>query len=133
MNTFTTKIDTWLMVVLVIPMLLVIGLGIYLFPNFPDEALLCWGTLLFSVGIVAAVGYPCTYTLEADQLLIRSGIVRYRIPYTTITQVDKSSSIWSGPAWSLQRIKICYGDRRFILISPQNRETFITALQSRIH
>lgn len=133
MNNFKTRVDTWLIVVLVAPMLLVVALGIYLFPQFPSEALLCWGTLLFSMAIIAIVGFPCHYTLEGDHLLIRSGVVRYRIPYTTITQVEKSNSIWSGPAWSLQRVKISYGDRKFILVSPQDRDGFIQALQTRIH
>ncbi len=131
MNTYKTRIDRWLIVVLLVPMLLVVGLGFYLYPSFPAEALMCWGTLLFSASLVAVIGFPCEYTLDTDHLLIRSGVIRYRIPYADITHVAKSNSLWSSPAWSLQRIKIDYGTRKFILVSPQDRDAFINALQSK--
>lgn len=132
MKTYKTKIDAWLILMLAIPMLLVAGLGIYLYPAFPEEALICGGSLLFSAALVAVIGLPCAYTLEPEQLLIRSGVIRYRIPYRAITGVEKSGSIWSGPAWSLQRVKISYGDRKFMLLSPQDREGFMAALRSNL-
>ena len=72
-KSYPTRIDRWIVVMLVLPMLLVLGLGGWLLPKYPLEALSCFGTLAFSVGLVALIGYPCHYTLMDDHLLVRSG------------------------------------------------------------
>jgi hypothetical protein len=57
-------------------------------------------------------------------LYIRCGIIKRRIPYWEIHQVERSSNPTSAPALSLRRVKIGYG-QSFQLISPRDRDRFI--------
>lgn len=77
------------------------------------------------------VGFSCHYTLEADHLRVQSGVVRWRIPYADITDVQASRSPWAAPALSLRRVKISYRGR-FQLVSPRERERFIDELRARV-
>ncbi|HUJ15748.1 MAG TPA: PH domain-containing protein [Thermoanaerobaculia bacterium] len=69
------------------------------------------------------------YVIEGDTLLIRSGIVRWRIAIREIRSVTPTRSAISSPALSLDRLRIDYGRKR-ILISPANRDRFIEMLRS---
>lgn len=73
---------------------------------------------------------PCRYTLAADHLLIRCGVIRRRIPYSAITRVEPSSSLMSAPALSLRRLEVKHA-RGAQLISPRDRSAFIAALRER--
>ena len=75
---------------------------------------------------------PCRYTLAKDHLVVRTGIVRWRIAYTDVTDIAPSREIWAAPAMSLQRVKIRYGSGRSMLISPRERERFIAELGRRV-
>jgi hypothetical protein len=130
-QTYPSKIDIWLILVLVMALALPIVLSLFMFQSNPREALITLATPVFTFGLCALLLIPCTYTLRDDHVLIRSGITRYRVFYKDITSVEKSSSMWSAPALSLQRVKLSL-DHRFYLISPKNREDFIQALQKRI-
>lgn len=74
--------------------------------------------------VILLAGIPCQYTLADDRLLVRSGVVRWRIPYVQITDIEPSRSLWSAAAMSLPRVKVSYGGR-FIPVSPREREQFI--------
>ena len=75
---------------------------------------------------------PCRYTLEADHLLIRCGLIRQRIAYRDITAIAPSRSVLSAPALSLQRVKISYRHTSSQLVSPRERGIFIQMLQDRV-
>ncbi len=130
-QTYPSKVDIWLVTVLTVALLLPIVLSLLAFWNNPREALIMLATTAFTFCLCALLLIPCTYTLRDDHVLIRSGFIRYRIFYKDITSVEKSSSIWSAPALSLQRVKISLA-HRFYLISPKNREDFIQTLQKHI-
>lgn len=82
------------------------------------------------LGIGLATSFPCTYTLTDTHLVIRSGLFRQRIAYRDITAVAASGSVWAAPALSLRRVWIDFAGR-FQLVSPREREEFITALRRR--
>jgi hypothetical protein len=67
-----------------------------------------------------------------EQLVVRGGILRYRIPYADITDIAPSREIWAAPALSLQRVEISHGPGRFALVSPRERERFIAELEKRV-
>jgi membrane protein YdbS with pleckstrin-like domain len=128
---YPSRIDAWLVI------LTMLGLGAALVAVFftwnhsRTEALIGLGTLVFMVSLLGLIGYPCTYTLAETELVVRSGVIRYRIPYSTITGIEPSRSPWSAPALSLRRVKISHGGR-FMLVSPNEREEFIRELQQRV-
>ena len=72
------------------------------------------------------------YELEETQLKITSGPFKWLIPYTDIHSIEESKSILSSPALSLDRLRISYGVSKFVLISPRQRDKFVSALNSRI-
>lgn len=91
---------------------------------------------LVAVGALLAaivlLGWPCTYTLAEDRLLIRSGLLlRVEIPYARMRDAYPSCNPLSAPAWSLRRIRIDL-DRGIALISPLDRERFLAELRQRI-
>jgi len=68
------------------------------------------------------------YTVLDGQLVIVSGPFRWRIPLSEITGVEPSRAPWSSPALSLDRLKISYGERRWVLVSPADKRGFLQAL-----
>lgn len=83
------------------------------------------GAALLTIG----VAIPCRYTITEDTLVIRSGLVRYKVPLIEIASVQKSSSIMSGPALSLKRVAVKTFDKTY-LVSPKQRDDFIDHLQN---
>lgn len=76
--------------------------------------------------------YGIDYTLSADELLIRCGPLRYRVPLAAIDSVQPSRNPLSSPAASLDRLLIRYQDqRRQILISPTAKADFMRELCQR--
>jgi len=118
--------------------------------------LLVWGSMLFAIcssgyGLIVkpttffelilivllAIVLPlfmlwlwCTteYIIKEKYLIIRSGPFKKRILLESIKSVRKTLNPISSPALSLRRIEINYGIYGFILISPKNREKFISTL-----
>jgi len=68
-------------------------------------------------------------------LLVRSGLLRYKIPLTEISEVRPSAEVRTSPAWSLDRLKVVYrtrsGFHQFLLISPRDRDGFLDELTRR--
>lgn len=76
--------------------------------------------------------YGTSYTLLSEELLIRSGPFRFHVPLAEITSVAPSRNPISSPACSLDRLEIRYhGDRSRILISPEDKASFLEALVKR--
>lgn len=66
-----------------------------------------------------------------DYLLVQAGILKERIKYEDIVSVEKSSDPLSAPAMSLKRVRIDHG-KGFTLVSPKDRDDFISELNTRI-
>lgn len=128
---YPTAIDAWIVVVTLAAVGAALAEAVVVFPTSPSAAFLSMTIVVLVAGFVGSLSYPCEYLLEADHLLIRAGFARWRIPYARITAVAPSRSPWAGPALSLRRVKIDYG-RRFVLVSPRDREGFIEALRARV-
>jgi membrane protein YdbS with pleckstrin-like domain len=128
---YPTAIDAWIVAATLAAIGVALAEAIVVFPASPPAAFLSMTVVLLVAGFVGAFSYPCEYLLETDHLLIRAGFARWRIPYARISAVEPSRSLWAGPALSLRRVKIDYG-RRFVLVSPRDREGFIEALRARV-
>jgi hypothetical protein len=127
---YTSRIDAWLTVLLLGTMGIVLFQCWSSYDAAPRESLLAGIATIVTVTLLLALSWPCTYTLTESHLVIRSGLVRWRIPYRDIVGVRKSRSVWAGPALSLQRVKVSLHGR-FMLVSPRDREQFITELARR--
>ena len=94
--------------------------------------------IALSTGAVGA-GLPLwiltstSYTLTAQELVVRSGPLRWRIPLADIREVAPTSSPLSAPALSLKRPRIRYANGRSVLVSPAQPAAFLADLDARRH
>jgi hypothetical protein len=85
------------------------------------------------VAFPALMVLPLYYEVREDELFVRCGVFRYRIPGPSIVSVAPTRNPISSPALSLDRLAIRYevnGKSRQLLISPQEREAFLQDLQA---
>jgi hypothetical protein len=69
------------------------------------------------------------YIINENQLLVKSTwIVNERIDISKITKIEKSNSILSSPALSLDRLLVRYNKYDEVLISPKEKKEFIDEL-----
>mgnify|MGYP001284246405 FL=1 len=129
MERYRSAVDWWLGAILVACPLFCIGLGFY-FLTFSVNA--GFYTILGGLVTAGAIALflPCHYTLHEDHLLVRSGILKKKIEYKGIREIEPSSCPLSAPAMSLKRIRI-ESDAGSVLISPVNRDEFIERLRRR--
>lgn len=132
--TFKSKVDTWLLIVLLagVSLCAIAALEIY---SAESEIAGRWA-IVAGLGIVG-VGLPVwilasTYYVMTDtQLSVRCGPFKTSIPIRDIESVTPTRSPLSSPALSLDRLRIAYGDRRTVMISPEHQDTFLRQLQAR--
>jgi hypothetical protein len=128
---YATAIDAWLVVVAVLAIGGALAEAVYLFPVSPSGAFVAMSIAVLVAGAIGTLTFPCEYVLEADHLLVRAGLVRWRVPYRTVTAIAVSRSPWSAPALSLRRVRIDHA-RGVLLVSPRDREGFMAALAARV-
>lgn len=95
-----------------------------------QDLLLGTAALVFS-SLYAWLTIPVRYELPPGLLVVRGGPFRWRIPLDDIQEVRASRNPVGAPAWSLKRLRVDYrkkGKRRFVLISPRDREDFMRRL-----
>ena len=122
MKIFKSKIDWWFGLILVYPIFLSIKAMVE-------------GEWLGLLGLVAAIGFilflskTTQYIINENQLIVKSTwIVNERIDISKITKVEKSNSILSSPALSLDRLLVRYNKYDEVLISPKEKKEFIDEL-----
>lgn len=122
MRVFKSKIDWWFGLILV-------------YPIFLSIKTMLEGEWLGLLGLVAVVGFilflskTTQYIINENQLIVKSTwIVNVRIDISKITKVEKSNSILSSPALSLDRLLVRYNKYDEVLISPKEKKEFIDEL-----
>lgn len=129
---FRSKVDAWLV-------LLVIATGVLaLTTSFPLILRGVPGAIPIAVVVfLSVVALPVwlllstLYWFEGDQLCIRSGPLRWRIPVSQIRAVTPSRSLLSSPALSMDRLRIDYGRHQSVLVSPLDKQGFLAELNAR--
>jgi hypothetical protein len=69
------------------------------------------------------------YTIEGGMVIIRSSLLRWRIPIADIRSITPTRNPLSSPAMSLDRLLIRYGTKQ-IMVSPAEKQRFIEALRA---
>ena len=122
MKVFKSKIDWWFGLLLVYP----------IFMSVKSMLLGEWvGLLGLSIVIVLILFFSKTtrYIINDNQLIVMSTWIVYeRIDITKITKIEKTNSILSSPALSLDRIRIRYNKYDEVLISPKVKKEFVDEL-----
>jgi hypothetical protein len=138
---FRSKVDTWILALIALPIGLttLLGAGIAISQRDPNAFWLL-GSGPFLCGFILLVAWPMDYDLDArgadgePQMLIRSGLFRFRVPIEGIRSVKRTSNPLSSPAWSLDRLWIDYvkgKSRTFVMISPDQQSAFLDELLRR--
>jgi hypothetical protein len=128
---YKSKKDRWLVTTAVI-VLAVCTLGGLQMVIQESGGRLVMGILgLLFVAATLLLFHPIRYELTDQELRIRGGLFRWRIPYDQIDAAAPVRSFLTAPALSIHRLRIDYRYRdrpAFILISPEDREGFLEAL-----
>lgn len=69
------------------------------------------------------------YTISAPMLIVQSGPFRWQIPIAEITRIEPTRNPLSSPALSLDRLRITYGRSKACMVSPRDKDAFITELR----
>lgn len=116
---FKSKIDWWFGLILV-------------YPIFVSIKTILEGEWIGFIGIGVVVGLilifskTTQYIIFENQLIVKSTwIVNERIDISKITKIEKTNSILSSPALSLDRLRIRYNKYDEILISPKEKKAFM--------
>ena len=122
MKIFKSKIDWWFGLILV-------------YPIFLSITALLEGEWIGLLGLVGVVGFililskTTQYIINENQLIVKSTwIVNERIDISKIKKIEKSNSILSSPALSLDRLLVRYNKYDEVLISPKEKKEFIDEL-----
>lgn len=122
MKVFKSKIDWWFGLLLVYPIFM--SVKSMLFGEWV-------GLLGLSIVVVLILFFSKTtrYIINDNQLIVMSTWIVYeRIDISKITKIEKTNSILSSPALSLDRIRIRYNKYDEVLISPKVKKEFIDEL-----
>lgn len=130
--TFDSKIDTWVMIFVVVISVLVAGA---LFQHQQRVRYINWR-------INFSTDYGVFFVVSDDQYQIYSKcqqpghkkwFLKWNIKVNTIERVEKTKDFDSSPALSLDRIRITYshnGQRKSVMISPKDQDQFLSILSS---
>ena len=89
------------------------------------------GQFILMIAVILFVGwiwFGTGYEIVEDELKIRCGPFRQRIPLKEIKEIKRTRSPLSAPACSLDRMEIKYGNSKRVMISPADKENFIRAM-----
>lgn len=133
---YPSKKDRWLVATVFLGGIVLFAMfliSLYRYGIAHHETLVLFLTVLFYSLILRGLAWPVYYEIARGMLHIRSGILHYKIPLSTILQVRPSRNPLSSPAWSLDRLRIDYskdGKVKYLLISPEERKRFIFELMA---
>ncbi len=127
---FPSKIDAWLVVLLVIAMAGVIAgfVGTVMEENEPVVMLVMGAVLLLVVLLIVSLLFRTYYSVEGETLRIVSGPFRWRVPIAEIEALEATRNPLSSPALSLDRLRIRYSGGKSIMISPADKRRFAKAV-----
>lgn len=122
MKVYKSKVDLWLMCLLIgvltAPIILAWVIGEGLWVTLP----ICGLTLVFTAWLYLATQYRISET----NLIIHAGVYKINIPIKSIKSVVSSKNVMASPAFSLDRLEITYKKNKRILISPKDKNRFLS-------
>jgi hypothetical protein len=122
MKIYKSKVDWWLGLVLV-------------YPIFRSVASIIEGEWIGYIGIllcllfIVFISKSTRYIISENHLIVKCMfIVNNKIEISKIRKIEKTNSILSSPALSLDRIAIKFNKYDEVYISPKERQAFIDEL-----
>lgn len=125
MKTFKSKIDWWIYLALAILFGVLIFAQLHSNKTFVTTiifSLIFYFTALMSLGI--------SYIIQDGKLMLKAAFINLgELEVSKITKIQKTSTILSAPAASLDRIALYEGKKLVAVISPKERQEFFDALR----
>lgn len=133
MQKFRSKKDWWILgfIIAMTGLLLQLLLTMYAKGNMAQYPVHTF-TYVLTIVVLWWPVWNTQYRIEAEQLVITSMFLTWKIPLSAIQKISPSNNSVSSPALSLDRLRIDYqkqGKAKFILISPKDKQAFTQALQ----
>lgn len=129
---YRSKVDRWLVVVLVAAAALCLGVSLVPLRTVSGVAMLApLAALAVGIGLPLWLLAGTRYTVTDERLDITCGPFRWRIPLAQITGITPTSNPLSSPALSLDRLRVSYGPGKSVLISPDDKRRFIDDVEER--
>ena len=127
---YKSKIDWWLGLILfvVVPGIVILIPGYAFFTGDPVGGYIGLGSAVFYGALLFGLVVPMQYEITDDTLVVRHGLVRYTIRIEDIRGVTPSRNPLSSPALSLDRLNIDRGKQLPLLISPEDKASFLKDL-----
>lgn len=127
---FRSKVDVWLGVILIGAAVITVGavLAVALGGSILSGLVIA-PVLIFTAILPLWLLKSTYYVLNDTQLTIHSGPFEWRVRLENIQAITRTRNPLSSPALSLDRLRIDYGPRKSIMISPLDREGFLTELE----
>ncbi len=122
---YPARVDWWLWLILIGSTVGLILWGVFMWQSNLSGALILIGVGVFDSILFGVLMFPCYYAIEEPNILIRSGVLRFRVPIDGIESLACTMNPLSAPAPSLKRIEIRMKNGKFYLVSPTDREGFI--------
>jgi len=122
MKIYKSEIDMWLIGVFIGTLLLPFILAAAFGGPFWPALIICGAVAMFIIWLYQATKYIVT----PDEITVHAGLYKVNIPLTSIVSVTPSRDPLSSPAFSLNRLEIRYNKDKRILISPKDRERFLS-------
>ncbi len=128
--TFRSKVDWWYYAI-IIASAGSLGYGTYAVIETGVTSMLWFMAIIsvFAVGLPVWLLFGTNYTVTEETLIVRSGPFRWRVERNSIRSLQPCRSPLSGPALSLDRVEVSYGNGQSLLISPADIPNFMKAIQ----
>lgn len=126
--TFPSKVDSWVAGVLVLSIIVnLVAIGGVAIAS--KQYATISAALILPI-FLRLVAWPIRYVFEGEELVIRSGLIKMRVPYRAIQSVEPTRSPLSSPAFSLDRLAIKH-ERGSVMVSPNDKPAFLSELRKR--
>ena len=127
---FASKIDIWLLLVLMVTMVVSFFGGVSILRS--QKNIIGYVSAIFLISVCTIMPLwlliDTNYTVQEDRLTIKSGPRIWLIPLSSITAIEETNESWSSPALSLDRLKIHYNNGQVVMISPKDKQGFLKAV-----
>ena len=127
---FRSKIDWWILLLLIFVLATQIVVAWQVIADFGGgtQAWAVIAILVLVFLLVLSVLFGTSYRVDRKDLRIASGPFRWRIKLAEISSIAETRNPLSSPALSLDRVRINYGKRRWVMVSPADKEGFYAAI-----
>ena len=133
MQIFKSKIDLWIGFIIAVSAFLCAAISLPLLLSSSIANVLI-AVLILGLGSAFPIWlfFSTNYSTNEKDLLIKCGPFRWVVPLATITSVKETKNPLSSPALSLDRLQISYQSGKSIMVSPKDKQRFISAINQEI-